>query len=60
MVHWILGKLYTNTKVPNSRAEKVISLDKFISFLSLFQDRRNHIVAYRGAIFNQKGCPMIH
>ena len=29
-------------------------------FLSLFQERRKDIVAYRGAIFNQKGKPMIH
>ena len=36
-----------------SRYEKVKSLDRVISFSSIFQDRRTEIVAYKGAIFNQ-------
>ena len=33
-------------------------LRKFISFLGI-QDRRTDTVAFRGAILNQKGCPML-
>ena len=43
MVHWMKEKLY-------ARDVKVISLDKIICFLSLFQDRRTAIVAYRRAV----------
>ena len=39
-VHLVIGRL------------EVISLDKVISFESLFQSRIAGIVAYRGAIFN--------
>ena len=30
------------------------------SFERLFEDRRTNIVAYKDAIFNQKGCPKDH
>ena len=51
--------MHENNQVPNSRDESVVSLDKVISFLSFFQDRRTVIVAYRGVILNQKGCSML-
>ena len=38
MVHWIKGKFHAKTYVPNSRHEKAISLDKDISYISLFPD----------------------
>ena len=44
---------------PDSRDEK-ISIDKVICFLSLFQDRRTDIVAYRGDIFNQRRFRMVN
>ena len=31
-----------------------------LSALKPFQDRRTDILTYRGAICNQKGCPMVH
>ena len=39
---------------PDSRDEKVICLS------SNFRDRQADIVAYRGAVFNQKGSPRVH
>ena len=49
-LHCITGRLHAK----KSRDWKVIRLDKVIRFLSLFQDRRADIVAYRGETFNQK------
>ena len=43
-------KVVCNNLMPNSGDEKVISLVKVISFLSLFPDRTD-IVAFRGAIW---------
>ena len=31
-----------------------------LSALKTFQERRIDIVAYRGDVCNQKGCPMVH
>ena len=42
-------------QLPKSRDTNYISLDKVISFLSLFKDRRADIVAYRVAIYQSKG-----
>ena len=56
------GSLYHRKVVcknKSPRDEKVFSLDKVISFLILFQDRRTDIVAYRGALINQTECPMV-
>ena len=53
MIHWIIGKMFAKNQALNSRDEKV-------KRLSLFQNRQTDIVAYRGAKFSQKGCPMVH
>ena len=53
-VHWIIGRL---------DAKKIRDINQGIRKLSafkLFQDRRTDIIAYRGAIVNQKGCPKLH
>ena len=54
-VLWFIGSLESN-----STDENVISLEKVISFLSLFQDRQTDILAQRDAIFNQNVRPMVH
>ena len=46
-----LPKLQVKLKFPT----QVVSLDKVIDFLILYQDRRADIAA-----FNHNGCPMIH
>ena len=51
----LIGSLWSN-----STDEKVISLEKVISFLSLFQDGQTDILAHRDAIFNQNVRPMVH
>ena len=43
--------------VCKSLDEKVTGLDKVISLVSLSQDRRTDIVAYRGAVCNLKASP---
>ena len=58
MVHLIKGNLY---------AILTQEMKKWYSFWVIFkiackpfQDRHTEILAYRGAICNQKGCPMVH
>ena len=46
--------MYAKNHGPDSRDEKVICLS------SNFRDRQADIVAYRGAVFNQKGSPRVH
>ena len=46
------ASLYAKNQGPDSRDEKVIC------FLSNFRDRQTDIVAYRGAVCNQKSSPI--
>ena len=54
MVHWIMWKFNAKNQGPDSRDEKKINL------LSNFRDIQTDIIAYRGAICNQKRSPRLH